>query len=154
NPAVKALVYIAAFMPDSGESVVTITGKFAPTKFSPAVLRVVPYALSCGAGNGADAYMKSELFHEIFAADLPESSALVMAATQRPIEVAAISASLVGAPAWKTVPSWALVSRSDQMISPDAERFMAQRANSHVVEVDASHAVAVSQPDAVANIIL
>ncbi|WP_394840721.1 alpha/beta hydrolase [Pendulispora brunnea] len=154
NPAVKALVYIAAFMPDTGESVVTITGKFAPTKFGPAVLRAVPYALSCGAGNGSDTYLKSEAFHDVFAPDVPESTARVMAATQRPIEGAAIPANFTGTPAWKTIPSWALVSRLDQMISPDAERFMAQRAKSHIVEVDASHAVAVSQPDAVANLIV
>jgi pimeloyl-ACP methyl ester carboxylesterase len=154
NPAVKALVYIAAFMPDTGESVGTISGKFAPTKFSPAALRVVPYALPCGTGNGADAYLKPELFHELFAADLPESTTRVMAATQRPIDAAAIGATFTGVPAWKTVPSWALVSRSDQMISPDAERSMAQRAKSQVVEVEASHAVAVSQPDAVANLIV
>jgi pimeloyl-ACP methyl ester carboxylesterase len=154
NPAVKALVYITAFIPDTGESVATISGKFAPTKFGPAILSVVPYALSCGAGNGADTYVKSDAFHDVFAPDLPESTALVMAASQRPIEGAAIAASFTGTPAWKTVPSWALVSPSDQMISPDAERFMAQRAQSHVVEVDASHAVAVSHPDDVANIIL
>jgi pimeloyl-ACP methyl ester carboxylesterase len=154
NPAVKALVYIAAFMPDTGESVVTITGMFAPTMFGPTVLRMVPYALPCGAGTGADTYVKSEAFPNIFAPDVPESTARVMAASQRPIEGAAIGASFTGTPAWKTIPSWALVSRSDQMISPDAERFMAQRAQSHVVEVDASHAVAVSQPEAVTNIIV
>ena len=153
NPAVKALVYIAAFMPDTGESVGTISGT-APTKFSPAALRVVPYALSCGTGNGADAYLKPELFHELFAADLPESTTRVMAATQRPIEAGAVGAPLNGAPAWKTIPSWALVSRSDQMISPNAERAMAQRAKSHVVEVDASHAVAISKPDAVTDLIV
>jgi pimeloyl-ACP methyl ester carboxylesterase len=153
-PAVKALVYIAAFMPDTGESVGTIASSFAPVKFSPAALRVVPYALSCGTGTGADAYLKPELFHDLFAADLPESATRVMAATQRPIEATAIGATFTGVPAWKTVPSWALVSRSDQMIGAEAERSMAHRAKSHVVEVDASHAVAVSQPDAVANLVV
>jgi pimeloyl-ACP methyl ester carboxylesterase len=154
NPAVKALVFIAAFIPETGESVGSISGRFPPVKFSPAALNVVPYSVACGGSNGADAYLKPELFHDLFATDVPEGTTRVMAATQRPIEAAAIGATFTGTPAWKTVPSWALVSRSDQMISPDAERSMAQRAKSHVVEVDASHAVAVSQPEAVANLIV
>lgn len=154
NRAVKALAYIAAFVPDTGESAGAILGRFPSPKFSPDKLRMVPYALSCGAGTGADTYIKTEAFHDLFAADVSESQALVMAVTQRPLEGAAIAATFTGTPAWKTVPSWALVARADSMISPDAERFMAQRAQSHVVEVDASHAVAVSQPDAVADIIV
>lgn len=154
NAAVKALVYVAAFMPDTGESALAITGKFAPTKFGPGVLHVVPYALPCGTGNGADTYIKVDAFHDVFAAALPESTAMVMAATQRPIEAAALSASFTGTPAWKSVPSWALVARADNALSPDAERFMAQRAQSHVVEVDAPHAVTVSHPDAVADVIV
>lgn len=154
NRAVKALAYIAAFAPDTGESAGAILGKFPSPMFAPDKLRMVPYALSCGAGTGADTYIKTEAFHDLFAADVPESQALVMAATQRPLEGAAISANLTGTPAWKTIPSWALVARSDNMISPDAERFMAQRAQSHVTEVDASHAVAVSHPDTVADIIV
>ena len=77
-----------------------------------------------------------------------------MAATQRPLEGAAIAASFTGTPAWKTIPSWALVARADNMIPPAAERFMAERAHAHVVEVDASHAVAVSHPDVVADIVV
>lgn len=115
---------------------------------------MVPYALSCGAGTGADTYIRTEAFRDLFAADVPESQASVMAATQRPLEGAAIAANFTGTPAWKTVASWALVARSDNMISSDAERFMAERAQSHIVEVDASHAVAVSHPDAVADIVL
>jgi pimeloyl-ACP methyl ester carboxylesterase len=154
NPAVKALVYVAAFAPDTGESALAIVGKFPATKFSPGILRVVPYSLPCGGGKGADTYIKADAFHEVFAADLPESTARMMAATQRPIEGAALSTSFTGTPAWKTVPSWALVARSDRALSPDAERFMAQRAKSHVVEVAASHAVAVSHPDAVTDLIV
>jgi pimeloyl-ACP methyl ester carboxylesterase len=154
NPAVKALVYVAAFAPDEGESALGIVGKFAPTKFGPDVLRVVPYARSCEVGAGADTYIKSDAFHDVFATDLPESTARMMAATQRPIEGAALSANLTGTPAWKTVPSWALIARSDHALSPDAERFMAERAKSHVVEVDASHAVTVSHPDDVADLIV
>jgi pimeloyl-ACP methyl ester carboxylesterase len=144
NAAVKALVFIAAFVPDTGESALAITGKFPKTKFGPEALRAV----------SSDMYIKTEAFHDVFAADLPESKARVMAATQRPVDGGALSANFTGTPAWKTVPSWALVARSDHALSPEAERFMAQRAHSRVVEVDASHAVAVSQPEAVANIIV
>jgi pimeloyl-ACP methyl ester carboxylesterase len=115
---------------------------------------MVSYPLPCGAGNGADTYIKNEVFHDVFASDLPEGTAQVMAATQRPVEGAALSTNFAGTPAWKTIPSWALVASSDNALSPDAERFMAQRAQSQVVEVDASHAVAVSHPDAVADIII
>jgi pimeloyl-ACP methyl ester carboxylesterase len=154
NSAVRALVYIAAFAPDTGESAAAIIHQFPATKFGPDSLLVVPYALPCGAGTGADTYIKREVFRDVFASDLPPSTASAMAATQRPLEGAAIAATFAGTPAWKSVPSWALVARSDNAISPAAERFMAQRAHSHVVEVDASHAVAVSHPDAVADIIV
>lgn len=148
NAAVKALVYVAAFVPDTGESAGAILGRFPPTKFGPDKLAPVPHE------GGADVYLKREAFHEIFAADVPDRTASVMAASQRPIEGAAIGAPFAGTPAWKSIPSWALVSRSDQAISPAAERFMADRAHAHVVEVDASHAVAVSHPDAVTDLIL
>jgi pimeloyl-ACP methyl ester carboxylesterase len=148
NSAVKALVYIAAFVPDTGESVATISSRFPATKFGPNSLVAVPGAA------GADLYLKRDVFHEQFASDLPDSTAAVMAATQRPIEGAAIGATFAGTPAWKSVPSWALVARADTMISPAAERSMAERAHAHVVEVDASHAVAVSHPDAVADLIV
>jgi pimeloyl-ACP methyl ester carboxylesterase len=153
NAAVKALVYIAAFAPETGESAGAILGRFPTAKFSPAVLSPVPYALP-GGGTGADVYVKREVFHDMFAADVPTSTASVMAASQRPIEGGAIGATFAGTPAWKTVPSWALVARADNMISPAAERFMAERAHAHVVELDASHAVTVSQPDAVAALIV
>ena len=148
NPAVKALVYIAAFAPDTGESAGALLGRFPSPKFSPEVLAPVPYA------SGANVYLKRDVFHDMFAQDVPAATAAVMAATQRPIDGAAIGESFAGTPAWKTVPSWALIARADNMISPAGERFMAERAHAHVVEVDASHAVAVSQPDAVANLIL
>jgi pimeloyl-ACP methyl ester carboxylesterase len=152
NPAVKALVFIAAFAPDTGESAGAILGRFPNPKFSPSVLAPVPYTLP--SGSGANVYLKRDVFHDMFAQDVPVATAAVMAATQRPIDGAAFGENFAGTPAWKTVPSWALIARADNMIAPAGERFMAERAHAHVVEVDASHAVAVSQPDAVANLIL
>ncbi|HUJ56874.1 MAG TPA: alpha/beta hydrolase [Kofleriaceae bacterium] len=154
HAAVKALVYVAAFVPETGESAGAIINKFPVATFGPDRLRIVPNAVPGGAGSGADAYIKPDAFREVIAADLPASTASAMAATQRPIEASAIGSPLTGTPAWKTIPSWALVARSDHAISPAAERFMYERAHAHVVEVDASHAVAVSHPDDVANLIL
>jgi pimeloyl-ACP methyl ester carboxylesterase len=142
--SVKALVYIAAFIPDTGESAGAILGRFPVPTFGPDRLLSV----------GADVYIKREAFRDVFAADVPATTAAVMAATQRPIEGAAIGATFTGAPAWKTIPSWALVAKSDHALSPAAERFMAERAHAHVVEIDASHAVAVSHPDEVADLIV
>lgn len=154
NAAVKALVYIAAFMPDTGESIAAISGKFPATKFGPDSLLAVPCSSPCAAGSAPDLYLKRDVFHDQFASDVPADTATVMAATQRPIAGVAIGATFAGTPAWQSIPSWALVARSDNMIAPAAERSMAERAHAHVVEVDASHAVAVSHPDAVADIIL
>ena len=148
NAAVKALVYIAAFVPDTGESAGAILGRFPTPKFHPDVLVPVPHE------GGADIYLKRDLFHDLFASDVPVGTASVMAASQRPIDGAAIGATFTGTPAWKSVPSWALIARADNMIAPAAERFMAERAHAHVVELDASHAVTVSQPDAVTQLIV
>ena len=154
NANVKALVYVAAFALDTGESAGAILQKYPAPKFTPDHLRAVPYALPCGAGNGTDMYIKADAFHDIFASDLPAATAAAMAATQRPLEGSAIGTNFAGTPAWKSIPSWALVSRADNAIAPAAERFMAQRAHAHIVEVDASHAVAVSHPDAVVDLIV
>jgi pimeloyl-ACP methyl ester carboxylesterase len=148
NANVKALVYIAAFMPDTGESVATISAGYPATKFGPPVLLPVPTA------NGVDVYLKRDVFHDTFCADVPAATAALMAATQRPIDGAAVPAPFAGVPAWKSIPSWALVAKADTMIGPVAEKGMAERAHAHIVEVNASHAVAVSQPDAVADLIV
>ncbi|HEY4244407.1 MAG TPA: alpha/beta hydrolase [Kofleriaceae bacterium] len=148
NAAVKALVYIAAFAPETGESAGQILQKFPVPTFGPDRLQPVPN------GDDADIYIKRDAFRDVFAADVPEATAAEMAATQRPLAGSAIGAPFAGTPAWKSIPSWALVSRADHAIAPAAERFMAERAHSHVVEVDASHAVAVSHPDAVVALIV
>lgn len=148
NPAVKALVYIAAFVPDTGESIAAISARYPATKFGPAVLNAVPHE------GGADLFIKRDVFHDVFAADTPAGTASIMAATQRSIDASAVGAIFAGTPAWKSVPSWALVAGSDTMIGPVAERAMAERAHAHVVEVNASHAVAVSRPEAVAELIV
>lgn len=147
NPQVEALVYIAAFAPETGESALSLSGEFPGSKLGPDTTDSVPYP------DGIDTYIKPDSFREVFAGDLPESTTSVLAATQRPAAVAALTDNAAGPSAWQTIPSWYLVADEDNAIPPAAQRFMAERAKSHVTDVNASHAVAVSRPDVVAEVI-
>ncbi|MGW5061789.1 alpha/beta fold hydrolase [Streptomyces sp. NPDC004096] len=149
NTQVKALVYIAAFTPDEGESALELSGKF-PGSTLGAALTPVPFPL--GGGTGTDLYIEPAKFHDQFAADVPEPVAALMAATQRPVAASALEEK-ASAAAWKTIPSFSLIATEDYNIPPAAQQFMAERAHAHTVEVKASHAVAVSRPDAVARLI-
>jgi pimeloyl-ACP methyl ester carboxylesterase len=143
---VKALVYIAAFAPDQGESGLAILGRYPGSQLPPAlVVRAYP--------GGEDAYIDQAAFQRVFAADVPAGEARLMAAEQRPVALAAF-AEPSSAPAWKTIPSWYMVAGADQAIPPAAEQAMAQRAHAHAVVVPgASHAVLVSHPQATADLI-
>ncbi|MET8783950.1 alpha/beta hydrolase [Streptomyces sp. NPDC004589] len=151
NTQVKALVYIAAFTPDEGESALELSGKF-PGSTLGAALTPVPFPLDGGTGTGTDLYIEPAKFHDQFAADVPEPVAALMAATQRPVAASALEEK-ASAAAWKTIPSFSLIATEDYNIPPAAQQFMAERAHAHTVEVKASHAVAVSRPDAVARLI-
>ncbi|MER6149318.1 alpha/beta fold hydrolase [Streptomyces hirsutus] len=147
---VKALVYIAAFAPAAGESSLELSNKFPGSTLGP-TLNNVPFPLP-GGGTGTDQYIKAEKFHDQFAADVPRSVTDLMAATQRPVAASALMEKATRA-AWKTLPTWTLITTEDRNIPPTAQRFMARRAHAHTVEVDASHAVSVSQPGAVTRLI-
>ncbi|MFD9391154.1 alpha/beta fold hydrolase [Streptomyces sp. NPDC060000] len=147
---VKALVYVAAFLPDQGETSLGLSNKFPGSTLGNAV-EAVPYALPDG-GSGNDLYIKSDKFRAQFAADVPRGQSAIMAATQRPIAASALEEPSVGA-AWKSIPTWSLIATQDFNIPPAAQRFMSKRAHAHTVEVKASHAVAVSHPDAVARVV-
>ncbi|MDT7845659.1 alpha/beta fold hydrolase [Streptomyces justiciae] len=147
---VKALVYVAAFLPEPGESAADLSGRF-PGSTLGETLREVPVTLADGS-KATDCYIDVDRFHGQFAADVPEEVARVMAVTQRPITAEALAEKATEA-AWKTLPSWVLVSQGDQNIPPQAQSFMAERAGAQTVTVEASHAVSVSQPDAVAGLI-
>ncbi|MDG4758141.1 alpha/beta hydrolase [Micromonospora sp. WMMD710] len=97
-------------------------------------------------------HILQEKFHEVFAADVDAGTAELMAVTQRPASASTQEESVTKA-AWKTIPSWALISAQDQGIPPDLQRFLAERAGSTTMEIAASHAVAVSQPGPVADFI-
>ncbi|GAA2908307.1 alpha/beta fold hydrolase [Actinoplanes cyaneus] len=146
---VRALAYIAAFAPVEGESVGDVQG---PDSGSTLGSTLTAVRLADGTN---DLYIRPELFHEQFAADLPPAQAGLMAATQRPVrDVVLTEAS--GTPAWQTLPSWFLLAGADHNIPIDVQRFMAARAGARdIVEVgEASHAVLVTHPDQVAALIL
>jgi pimeloyl-ACP methyl ester carboxylesterase len=150
HPNVKALVYIASFLLDKGESTAQLAAKFPGAQLGPA-LNPVPIRLPDGS-TGDDLYITQDEFRRVFAADVPAQVAALMAATQRPITAAALDEPATRA-AWKTIPSWNMVTTQDLAIPAESMRFMGERANSQTVEVEASHAVTVSQPGAVADLI-
>lgn len=147
---VKALVFVAAFLPDEGESAITLSGKF-PGSTLGQVLRPVPVTLPDGTPVN-DLYIEKAAFHQQFAADVAEETTSVMAATQRPVTDTALGEG-ASAPAWRDTPSWVLVTSEDRNIPPQAQAFMAERADATAVNVSASHAVSVSHPADVARLI-
>jgi len=141
NPNVKALVYIAAFAPEAGEPIGVYGDKY------PAPL---------GAALKPDAagflYIDRARFRELFCADVPAMEASVMAATQKPIIASAFGGSVDQA-AWKTIPSWYLVTQDDRAINPDLERFYAKRMGAKTTEIKSSHVPFISHPAEVARLI-
>ena len=153
NPNVKALVYVDAAAPDVGETNGQLSGKTSALSGNPATLfDSVPYA---GAPAGAvQYYLKENIFLHNFAPDLPARTAEQLWATQRPAATAAFDTPSAAA-AWKTIPSWYVIGMSDQIITPQSELAMAQRAHSHIVEVPGgSHLTLISHPVEVTNQIL
>jgi pimeloyl-ACP methyl ester carboxylesterase len=147
---VKALVYIASFQLEAGESTGELAAKYPGGELGRA-LDSVPFPTSDG-DTATDLYIQQDRFQEVFAADVDQDVAELMAATQRPIAASALEDVATEA-AWKTIPSWSLVTTQDLAIPPESMRFMSSRAGSTTVEIEASHAVTVSQPGAVAKII-
>jgi pimeloyl-ACP methyl ester carboxylesterase len=142
HPTVAALAYIAAFAPDKGESVDTLIADPPPGAPVPPILPP---------RNGF-LHLDRDRFHESFAADLPAPLAAFMADAQVPWGVDALAGTVTD-PAWLHKPSWYLVATEDRMIPPPAQRNMAARAGSSTAEAAGSHAIYVSQPVAVADLI-
>jgi len=141
NPHVKSLVYVAAFMPEVGDTLVSLqasnppAGKgIAPTK------------------DGAYLLINPAVFHADFAADLPQAQSDFMALSQVPLSVKSASGQ-IAAPAWKTKPSYAIVATEDRSINPDLERSMYKRAHAVTTEVKGSHVIYISQARSVADVI-
>jgi pimeloyl-ACP methyl ester carboxylesterase len=145
---VVGLVYVTAFALDEGESVLDLSAR-SPDSLLTAALRPAV----CPDGNGepiVELYIDRDAFPRVFAADVPCSVASVTAATQRPIAASALE-ERASAAAWKKLPSWYVLATADRVIDLDAQRFMAARAAARTLEIDASHAVATSQPELVAD---
>ncbi|MCZ2830669.1 alpha/beta hydrolase [Modestobacter sp. VKM Ac-2986] len=139
---VASLAYIAAFALDEGESVNTLIADPPPGAPVPPILPPVDGFL----------FLDREAFPASFAGDLPEAQARFMAASQVPWGVEALAGAVTD-PAWRVKPSWYLVTTEDKMIPPPAQRSMSERAGATVTEVAGSHAVYLSRPDAVADLI-
>lgn len=148
NANIKALVYVAGFAPETGESSFSLSGKFPGSTLGDA-LSAIPLP-----GGGQDLYIQTAKFHAQFAADVPAAKAATMAATQRPITMAALQEA-TGTPAWKTLPSYMIYGAADRNIPAAVMKFMAARAHARkTVEIPgASHALMVSHPAEVAAMI-
>jgi pimeloyl-ACP methyl ester carboxylesterase len=149
---VVGLVYVAAFAPDEGESLQEIEAR-SQDSILPAALRQTEYPVGPGDEVMGELSIDPALFHESFAADLPERQTAVMALSQRPVSVAAFGEK-TGPPAWQNLPSWAVVATGDKAAGADVVLSMAKRAGAQITEVAASHVPMMSQPDVVAEVIL
>ena len=151
DPNVKALVYVAAFVPDVGETLGGLIQKFPGSEIQ-AALNQVPFTNADGS-TGTDLYLQTDRFHAVFAADLPVSETNVMAAEQRPFSAESFT-DVTTAAAWHTIPSWGVVSGADEAIPPALEKREYQRAGTHYIVVPgASHDVMMSHPGIVTNLI-
>lgn len=148
---VVGLVFVAAFAPEEGERLGEATAASSDAVLGEAL---VPHDYP--AANGGEPAVEFSIdpskFHDAFAADLPTETTAVMAATQRPVAELAFSEPS-GAPAWKHLPSWAVVATADKAAGTDITRSMAERAGASITEVEGSHVIMVSQPEAVVDVI-
>jgi pimeloyl-ACP methyl ester carboxylesterase len=149
---VLGLVYVAAFVPEEGETLADIAGNSKDSVVTPA-LRPLQYPTGEGAEPAVEFRIDPADFHDVFAADLPAEQTSLMAATQRPLSLLALSEP-TGVPAWKKLPSWAVVASGDKVIGTDAVRSMAERAGATITEVEGSHVIMMSQPEIVTDVIL
>ena len=149
---VVGLVYVAAFAPDEEE---TLGGVEAGSKDSvlESALIALHYPLSNGGGHGVEFAIEPAKLKDAFAADLPPEQTALMAATQRPVAEAAFTEPN-GPPAWKHLPSWAVVATGDKAAGADVIRSEAQRAGAKITEVEGSHVIMISRPQVVTDVIL
>jgi len=149
---VVGLVYVAAFAPDEGERLGEIEDGSRDSVLN-ASLIPLEYPTGEGEETAVEFAIDPEKLHDAFAADLPEEQTSLMAATQRPVAESAFSEPN-GVPAWKRLPSWAVVATGDKAAGTDVVRSMAERAGATITEAEGSHVIMVSQPQIVAEVIL
>jgi pimeloyl-ACP methyl ester carboxylesterase len=149
---VIGLVFVAAFAPEEGEILGPVEASSKDSVLNSALSQRL-YPTGQDSASAPEFYIDPAKFRDAFAADVPDEQCAVMAATQRPVAAAAFS-DATGAPAWKTIPSWAVVAVDDKAAGTDVVRSMAQRAKADITEIKGSHAIMVSQPQAVTDAIL
>ena len=157
NAATKAknvvgLVFVAAFAPEEGETLGAAEAGSKDSVLNSALVQRV-YPTGQGGSTAPEFHVDPAKFKDAFAADVPEKQRTVMAASQRPIAAAAFS-DPSGPPAWKTLPSWTVVAVGDKAAGADVIRSMAQRAKAKITEIEGSHVIMVSQPQAVTDVIV
>jgi pimeloyl-ACP methyl ester carboxylesterase len=149
---VVGLVFVAALVPEEGERLGDATSGSKDSILGTAQVPLT-YPTGQGTETAVEFAVNPARFHEVFAADLPAQQAAVMAATQRPVAQAAFSEPS-GTPAWKSLPSWAVVATGDRAAGTDVVRAMARRARATITEVAGSHVIMISQPQVVTDVIL
>ena len=146
---VVGLVYVAAFAPDEGEQLIEVTGA---SKDSVLGTALVPRQYPTGSGTGTEFLIDPAKARDAFAADLTDAQAALIGIIQRPVADLAFGEPS-GVPAWKTLPSWAVVATDDRAAGTDVVRAHAQRAGAEITEVEGSHVIMISKPDVVAGVI-
>ena len=149
---VVGLVYVAAFAPDEGETLGDIESDSKDSVLNSALMQL-QYPTGEGTETAVEFAIDPAKFHDAFAADLPSEQTAVMAAIQRPVAELAFSEPS-GEPAWKKLPSWSVVPTGDRAAGSDVVRSMAERAGAEITEAEGSHVIMMSQPQAVADVIL
>ena len=135
DPNIRALVYVDAFIPDEGDTAAGLLSGSCVAGNLTDLFNIVPIP---GVPGDADLYLKPSVVPGCFANGLPASQAAVIAATQRPLAASALGVTF-GPPAWKTIPSWAVIGTEDRVIPPANQTFMAKRAGAHITDVKAGH---------------
>ena len=149
---VVGLVYVSAFVPDEGEALGEVAPESKDSILNSALVQL-HYPAANGGEPGVEFAIDPEKFHEAFAADLPTPQTALMAATQRPIADLAFSEP-TGPPAWKDLPSWAVVATGDKAVGADLVRSEAERAGAEITEMPGSHVIMISEPWKVSEVIL
>jgi pimeloyl-ACP methyl ester carboxylesterase len=149
---VVGLVFVSGFAPEEGETLGEVEGTSRDSALAPALVQA-QYPTGNGDQTAVELYVNPGAFYQVFARDLPEAQAGALGAAQRPVAAAAFEEKS-GVPAWKKLPSWAVVATGDKAAGTDVLLRMAKRAGAEILQLDGSHVIMISQPQAVAGVIL
>jgi pimeloyl-ACP methyl ester carboxylesterase len=152
---VKALVYVNAYIPQDGDTMMKLTAAQPGSALDPQEsINAVPIRDASGDVVDVDVYLKPGLFGRLLAGDVQNSVVATLAANQRPLTLSSFSEAFTGTPAWQTIPSWAVVGTEDQVIPSAAQELMANQAGARVVKAAASHLSMISHPEVVTALIV